>query len=373
MAEAVAAPQTGRRVIVGLSGGVDSSVSALLLQQQGWDVHGLFMKNWDDDDQPGHCPAEQDLADVRAVCDELTVPFHKMNFAREYWDRVFSHFLAEYRAGRTPNPDILCNKEIKFKVFLDKALDLGADFMATGHYARIDERDGRYRLLTAADSNKDQTYFLYTLGQHQLRHSLFPLGGLHKPEVRHLAAENDLVVHDKKDSTGVCFIGERDFNEFLSRYLPAQSGEIQTPEGQVIGEHHGLMYHTLGQRRGLGIGGTASGSGEPWFVVGKRLEDNVLVVAQGGHHPLLYSSRLRAIDLSWVSGETPQGTLRCLARTRHRQPLQPCTVHVIGDDVEVEFEQAQRAMTPGQSVVFYQGDECLGGGVIEHVDGIIYG
>jgi tRNA-specific 2-thiouridylase len=353
-------------VIVGLSGGVDSSVAAILLQQQGYHVEGMFMKNWEEDDSEGYCSAAEDLADARSVSESLGLTLHAVNFSAEYWDRVFSYFLQEYGAGRTPNPDILCNREIKFKAFLDHALNLGADRIATGHYARVAFQDGEYRLLKGRDAGKDQSYFLYTLGQYQLSRSLFPVGELEKPVVRQIAEEHRLVTYDKKDSTGICFIGERDFRDFLSRYLPAQPGEIQTPEGQRIGHHSGLMYYTLGQRQGLGIGGIAGSSDEPWYVVGKDMEHNVLLAAQGHDHPLLFSRFLRASQLSWVDGKGPAAPYRCTAKTRYRQADQACLItHLDGDLCEVEFEQPQRAVTPGQSVVFYDGEICLGGGVIE--------
>ena len=368
------AAKTETTVLVGLSGGVDSSVTALLLRQQGYRVHGMFMKNWVDVHGDGQCPIAEDLEDARAVSESLGIPFHSINFAPEYWDRVFSHFLAEHRAGRTPNPDILCNREVKFDLFLNKALEMGADFMATGHYARIEQRGGYYRLLKGVDPNKDQSYFLYTLGQEQLARSLFPLGGLHKEHVRRLAAEAGLRTHAKKDSTGICFIGERNFADFLSHYLPPSPGPIETPEGRCVGEHQGLMYYTLGQRKGLHIGGRKDSEELPWFVVGKKVAENVLVVAQGHDHPLLHSQRLTAVDLSWTRGHMPRLPLRCKAKTRYRQPEQPCTLEELDAQgrLKVCFEQPQRAMTPGQSVVFYRDDECLGGGVIDHVEGIIY-
>jgi len=361
------------RVFVGLSGGVDSSTSALLLRDAGYRVEGLFMKNWVELDGDETCPVAQDVADARGVAETLGLPFHTLNFAPEYWDRVFSRFLAEYRAGRTPNPDILCNKEIKFDVFLKTALEMGADVIATGHYARIDSHDGRFRLMRAVDQNKDQTYFLYALNQFQLSHALFPVGHLPKPEVRRLAEAAGLITHDKKDSTGICFIGEKDFGQFLSRFLPAQPGDIVTPEGNRIGTHQGLMYYTLGQRKGLGIGGRQDADESPWFVVGKRLSTNALVVAQGHNHPLLFSSQLTAGELNWISGEAPPYPVRLTAKTRYRQVDQACTIAGLDDGrCTVIFDVPQRAMTPGQSVVFYRGEECLGGGVIEHVNDIIY-
>lgn len=356
---------SNQHVIVGLSGGVDSSVAAVLLQQQGYHVEGMFMKNWEEDDSEGYCSAAEDLADARSVSDALGLTLHAVNFSAEYWDRVFSYFLEEYGAGRTPNPDILCNREIKFKAFLDHALSLGADRIATGHYARVALQDGEYRLLKGRDSGKDQSYFLYTLGQYQLSKTLFPVGELEKSEVRKIAEKQQLVTYNKKDSTGICFIGERDFRDFLSRYLPAQPGEIQTPDGQLIGHHNGLMYYTLGQRQGLGIGGVAGSSDEPWYVVGKDMENNVLLAAQGHDHPLLFSQNLQASQLSWVDGQGPSAPYHCRAKTRYRQADQACTItRLDADSCEVEFEQPQRAITPGQSVVFYDGNTCLGGGII---------
>ncbi|QKT02370.1 tRNA 2-thiouridine(34) synthase MnmA [Ectothiorhodospiraceae bacterium 2226] len=354
-----------RPVMVGLSGGVDSSVAALLLQNEGRRVEGLFMKNWEDDDRDGHCTAAEDYADARAVCEVLEIPLHAVNFARAYWDRVFQHFLDEYAAGRTPNPDVLCNKEIKFRAFLDHALGLGAERIATGHYVRSDEVEGRHRLLKGRDPEKDQSYFLYTLNQHQLAHSLFPVGELHKSEVRARAAAARLPTHAKRDSTGICFIGERHFRTFLARYLPAQPGLMETPEGEVVGEHAGLMYYTLGQRQGLNIGGRRGGSGAPWFVAGKDLERNVLMVVQGKNHPLLYRDALVATDLHWVSGGPPPAGQRLTAKTRYRQPDQSCTVTTSEPErLTLRFDAPQWAITPGQSVVLYAGDECLGGGII---------
>jgi tRNA-specific 2-thiouridylase len=348
-------------VIVGLSGGVDSTVTALLLKRQGYRVTGLFMKNWEEDDTAGRCAAEDDLKMVRAVCERLDMPFQTVNFSAEYWERVFEYFLAEHRAGRTPNPDVLCNQEIKFKAFLEHALGLGADFIATGHYARVETRDGHARLLKAFDTNKDQTYFLYAVSQAALAKTLFPLGGITKPEVRRLAHETGLPNFDRKDSTGICFIGERNYQAFLARYLPAQPGEIRTLDGELKGRHDGLMYYTLGQRHGLGIGGP----GEPWYVVDKELATNTLIVAQGENHPALFRPGLLAGQLRWIGGMPPAAPARLTAKTRYRQPEQACTFEFEGDRARVTFDDPQRAITPGQSVVFYREDECLGGGIIE--------
>ena len=352
------------RIVVGMSGGVDSSVAALLLKEQGYDVVGVFMKNWEEQDENGVCTAEEDWRDVRDVCDLIGIPYYSVNFAKEYWDRVFSYFLKEYRAGRTPNPDVLCNREIKFRAFLDFAMSLGAARMATGHFVQTDEAG---RLLRGKDPNKDQSYFLYMLHTAQLKKAMFPVGGMTKQEVRALAAERGLPVSAKKDSTGVCFIGERNFKKFLSEYLPAQPGDMVAPDGRVVGRHDGLMYYTLGQRRGLGIGGC--GDGRSWFVIGKDLEKNRLLVAQGEDHPMLYSRRCLAEDITWV-GEAPvkEGeTLRCTAKYRYRQPDQAVRVTLQDGKLLAESEDPQRAVTPGQSLVLYDGENCLGGGIVTEV------
>ncbi|TAM61479.1 MAG: tRNA 2-thiouridine(34) synthase MnmA [Rhodanobacter sp.] len=357
------------KVMLGISGGVDSSVAALLLQQAGHQVEGLFMQNWEEDERSGPCSTDADRKDAVAVCGRLGIPFHARNFAVEYWDGVFEHFLAEYRAGRTPNPDVLCNREIKFKTFLNEARALGAEKIATGHYARIDRGDdGRYRLLRAVDPGKDQTYFLHALGQQQLAATLFPVGDIEKSRVRELAREAMLPTQAKKDSTGICFIGERDFRSFLAQYIPARPGEMRTPGGERIGEHQGVMYYTLGQRNGLGIGGRHGASGEAWYVVGKDVAANVLWVAQGGENRWLYSRRLQAESATWVAGAAPAADFRCTARTRYRQHDQGCAVSVLGDRLEVRFDEPQRAVTPGQSVVLYAGEVCLGGAVIAATD-----
>ena len=354
------------KVMVGLSGGVDSAVAALLLQQQGYEVEALFMKNWDEDDSEEYCSAEADLADARAVAERLGIRLHTVSFSAEYWDRVFAYFLDEYRNGRTPNPDIMCNKEIKFRAFLEYALHLGADRIATGHYARRREADGDVLLCKGVDEDKDQTYFLYRLDQHALRHSLFPLGHLQKSGVRRLAAEAGFPNHDKKDSTGICFIGERKFRDFLARYLPARPGGIRSVDGERLGEHHGLMYHTLGQRQGLGIGGLQGHGDEPWYVVDKDLEHNILIVAQGRDHPRLFHGGLEASQVHWISGRAPDIPLACTARIRYRQQDQTCTIERLTDDrCRVLFDRPQRAITPGQSIVFYRDDVCLGGAIIE--------
>ncbi len=356
------------KIIVGMSGGVDSAVAALLLKRAGFEVVGLFMKNWEDDDDDAYCSTRQDLIDCAAVADVIGIELEAVNFAAEYRERVFSAFLAEYRAGRTPNPDVLCNAEIKFKAFLDHALALGAGRIATGHYAGVREVDGRFELRKAADRNKDQSYFLHRLNQAQLARALFPLAQLPKTEVRRIAREAGLPVHAKRDSTGICFIGERPFREFLNRYLPREPGPILTPEGRVIGEHVGLAFYTIGQRKGIGIGGLKDGGseGEAWYVAGKNMAKNELVVVHGRDHAQLYSDRLRAADLSWVSGSAPDTDPAYAAKTRYRQADAPCRIAFPGAGVcEFSFESPQWAVTPGQSAVLYQGDVCLGGGVIQ--------
>ncbi|HVT33889.1 MAG TPA: tRNA 2-thiouridine(34) synthase MnmA [Rhodanobacteraceae bacterium] len=355
-------------VIVGMSGGVDSSVAALLLRRAGVPVAGMFMQNWEEDDRAGPCRADADRKDALAVCARLGIALHMRNFAAEYWDQVFARFLDEYRAGRTPNPDVLCNREIKFRTFLDHARALGAEKIATGHYARIDCVDGRHRLLRALDMDKDQTYFLHALRQDALSATRFPIGGMRKPDVRRLALEAGLPTHAKKDSTGICFIGERDFRSFLSGYIPARQGEIRTPDGTTVGEHAGVFFYTLGQRGGLGIGGRSGSDGDPWYVVGKDVARNVLIAAQGNANEWLRSRRLVATELSWVAGSAPAGQFRCAAKTRYRQADQACEVHVAGNRCEVAFDEPQRAVTPGQSVVFYDGEVCLGGGIIQRSD-----
>lgn len=355
-------------VIVGMSGGVDSSVSAYLLKEQGYQVEGLFMKNWEEDDTDEYCSAAEDLADAQAVCDKLGIKLRTVNFAAEYWDRVFEYFLEEYKAGRTPNPDIMCNKEIKFKAFLDYAQLLGADYIATGHYVRRGQAHGKATLLRGLDRNKDQSYFLYAVSHEKIAKTLFPVGEIEKPEVRKIAEEQGLVTAKKKDSTGICFIGERKFTDFLQQYLPAQPGNIETPEGEVVGKHNGLMYHTLGQRKGLGIGGRQDASEDPWFTLDKDLERNVLIVGQGHEHPLLMSHGLVADKLDWVADKAPSDEFRCTAKTRYRQEDVPCLVKRLNDtEWLVEFDDKQRAVTPGQSVVFYQDEVCLGGGIIKEI------
>jgi tRNA-specific 2-thiouridylase len=373
--------------MVGISGGVDSAVAAMLLKQQGFEVSALFMQNWNEEgpdrvdvahgassDPMGvqaasECRAEADRRDAVAVCGRLGIPFHARNFAAQYWRDVFTHFLDEYRAGRTPNPDVLCNREIKFRTFLDEARALGAERIATGHYARIDQVDGRWRLLRGRDADKDQSYFLHTLGQSQLAATRFPVGDLPKQDVRRLAREAGLPVHAKKDSTGICFVGERDFREFLGRYLPMQPGEIRSVDGQRVGEHGGVFFYTLGQREGLHIGGVRGRPTAPWFVVGKDVARNVLYVDQGHDSPYLHSTTLLAGVAHWTSGVAPREPFACSAKTRYRQADEACRVEPLRDGrIRVRFDRAQRAVTPGQSVVLYRGEECLGGAVIDATD-----
>ncbi|XPF95597.1 tRNA 2-thiouridine(34) synthase MnmA [Colwellia sp. RE-S-Sl-9] len=359
-------PPSETKVIVGMSGGVDSSVSAYLLQQEGYQVEGLFMKNWEEDDTDEYCAAAQDLEDAKAVCDKLGIKLHTINFATEYWDNVFEYFLAEYKAGRTPNPDIMCNKEIKFKAFLEFACeDLNADYIATGHYVQRAYQDGKWAMLRGLDSNKDQSYFLYTLSHEQVGRTLFPVGNIEKPKVREIAEQADLITHNKKDSTGICFIGERKFKDFLAQYLPAQPGNIESAEGEVIGKHDGLMYHTLGQRKGLRIGGLANSGEEPWYVVEKDLIRNVLIVGQGHNHPRLFSKGLIGNQLHLVNRNELNEPIKCTVKTRYRQDDVACNLSPMANgEYLVMFDEQQSSVTPGQSVVFYQNDICLGGGII---------
>ena len=350
------------RIVVGMSGGVDSAVAAMLLKDEGWDVIGVFMRNWEENDPNGVCTAEEDWRDVQQVCECIGIPYYAVSFAREYWDRVFSYFLQEYRRGRTPNPDVLCNREIKFRAFLDFALSLGAERMATGHFVRT---DGEGRLLRGADPGQDQSYFLYMLHSAQLKQAVFPVGDMTKAEVRALAAARGLPVSRKKDSTGVCFIGERRFKEFLQTYLPTQPGDMVAPDGTVMGRHDGLMYYTLGQRRGLGIGGC--GDGRSWFVIGKDLARNRLLVSQGEEHPLLWSTEALCEDVTWVRAcpIPPGGSLACACHYRYRQSDQAVEASLTEDGrLRLRSLQPQRAVTPGQSAVLYLGEECLGGGVV---------
>src|SRR5699024_5561600 len=352
------------RVVIGMSGGVDSSVAALLLKEQGYDVIGIFMKNWDDTDENGFCTATEDYEDVIAVCNEIGIPYYAVNFEQQYWDKVFTYFLEEYKAGRTPNPDVMCNKEIKFKAFLDHAMSLGADYLATGHYAQVVRTEDGVKMLRGKDANKDQTYFLNQLTEDMLEKVLFPLGHLEKSAVREIAEKAGLATAKKKDSTGICFIGERNFKEILSEYLTAQTGEMRTMSGEKMGTHDGLMYYTIGQRHGLGIGG----AGDPWFVLGKDLKENVLLVGQGFHHEALYSDSLTAINMSYTSSKPLPESFACTAKFRYRQADTKVTVIRTGDTTaDVLFDEPVRAITPGQAVVLYDGDECLGGGTIDLV------
>ncbi len=352
-----------KTVVVGMSGGVDSSVAALLLKQQGYNVIGLYMSNWEETDECGHCTGEEDYADVRRVANKLGIPYYSVNLAKQYMDRVFSYFLQEYNAGRTPNPDVLCNREIKFKDFKEEAKRLGADYIATGHYCDISHENGKHYLLKAKDQNKDQTYFLNQLSQDQLDGVLFPLGKLDKAEVRRIAQENGLATAGKKDSTGICFIGERNFRNFLLNYIPAKSGKIMTYDGRVLGEHIGLMYYTIGQRRGLNIGGQKGDDGR-WFVIEKDLKNNILYVAHGEEEKL-YSRGLLLNTVNWIPQKPQQNIFECTAKFRYRQPEQQCTVNILQDGTRVDFKERQRAITEGQFAVFYSGNKCIGGGVIE--------
>ncbi len=357
--------QPRRHVVVGMSGGVDSTVSALLLKQQGYEVTGLFMKNWEDDDDGEYCSSREDLIDAVAAADVIGLPIEAVNFAKEYKDRVFSYFLREYEAGRTPNPDILCNSEIKFKAFLDHAMHLGADAIAMGHYTQVREVNGHYQLLKAADASKDQSYFLHRLNQAQLSKAMFPLGTLLKTEVREIARKHGLANHAKRDSTGICFIGERPFREFLNRYLPTTPGTMITPEGKTVGQHQGLAFYTIGQRQGLGIGGAKESSGKPWFVAGKDMANNRLIVVQGHDYPALLTHHLDALDMHWISGCAPDLARGYAAKTRYRQHDAACRITALsGGNASFAFDGAQWAVTPGQSVVVYDGEVCLGGGII---------
>ncbi len=349
-----------KHVVLGLSGGVDSAVAAMVLLEQGYQVTALFMKNWEEDDDAGYCAAAEDLAISEAVCKCLGIQLHTVNFSAEYWDRVFQYFLDEYKSGRTPNPDVLCNKEIKFKAFLEHAIKMGADYIATGHYAGVRHQNNKYNLIKAKDQNKDQTYFLHSLGQYELSKSIFPLTNMHKDEVREKAESAALPNYDRKDSTGICFIGERRFKDFLAQYLPAQPGDIQALDGKHKGRHDGLIFHTIGQRQGLKLGGP----GGPWYVAAKNMDKNILFVVEGESHPALYSTGLIAKNLHWINGDQPS-RLACSARIRHRQPVQDCTVEISGELAHVYFNSPQRAVSPGQYIVFYTKDVCLGGGIIQ--------
>ena len=360
-----------KRVVLGMSGGVDSSVAAILLKEQGYEVIGVFMKNWEEKDDNGNCMAEEDYKDVIAVAEQLDIPYYSVNFVKEYWDKVFTYFLDEYKKGRTPNPDVMCNKEIKFKAFLDYAIKLGADYVATGHYARIihEEKDGKIKsvMLRGIDDNKDQTYFLCQLSQKQLEKVLFPIGEYTKPQIRGIAEKYNLATAKKKDSTGICFIGERDFNEFLSKYLPAKGGNIVNTEGKILGKHNGLMYYTIGQRKGIGIGNSKEGTGEPWFVVDKNLETNELIVTQGDRS-VLYSKGLIATDFNFINMEDMEFPLECTVKFRYRQSDSKAVIKKLPDEkYEVLFDEPQKAVTPGQIVVAYKDEVCLGGGVIDEI------
>ena len=353
-------------VVIGMSGGVDSSVAAYLLKEEGYKLIGIFMKNWDEKNEFGECSATKDAEDARRVCEAIGIPFYTVNFVQKYWDHVFAYFLDELKKGRTPNPDVLCNKEIKFKAFLDYAMTLGADFIATGHYVRVHYENGSYRLLKGVDPNKDQTYFLCMLDQQQLSKVLFPIGHMMKVQVKEIARREGFETAYKKESTGICFIGERNFKDFIKNYLPAQAGIIKTLSDETVGKHDGLMYYTIGQRKGMMI--QKYGTGEPWFVIDKDLKENVLYVAQGSNHPALYSKGLKATNLHWITGKTPPEEFKCMAKFRYRQPDRGVTIKLGFDhSCDVYFDQPERAITPGQFVVFYQGDECLGAGIIDSV------
>ncbi|MEA4854665.1 MAG: tRNA 2-thiouridine(34) synthase MnmA [Christensenella sp.] len=357
-----------QRVIIGMSGGVDSAVAALLLKEQGYDVVGVFMKNWDDSAPDAQCPAEEDYDDVKTVCGQIGIPYYTVNFEEEYWQRVFSYFLEEYKRGRTPNPDVLCNKEIKFAAFLDFAKKAGAAYLATGHYARLSREAGVTYLKKGLDQGKDQTYFLCMLSQQQIERAMFPIGDMQKKDVRAMAEHAGLSVAKKKDSTGICFIGERKFKQFLQEYLPANPGEIKSLDGKTVGRHDGLMYYTLGQRRGLDIGGSKDGTGERWFVVKKDMENNILYVSQGAESELLFSRSLVMSGMNFISGGEEKKEFECGAKTRYRQPDQKARAEKRGDGIYyVEFAEKQRAVTPGQYCVLYDGDVCIGGGVIDEV------
>ena len=358
----------GIKVIIGMSGGVDSSVAAWLLRESGYHVEGLFMKNWEQDDKAGYCAAAADLADAQAVCDQLGIPLHAVNFSENYWDRVFSHFLSEYEKARTPNPDVLCNKEIKFNAFLNHALTLGADFIATGHYARVHINKGHGSLFKAKDREKDQTYFLHAVAPSALAKTIFPIGDYLKTEIRAFAKELNLITHDKKDSTGICFIGEKRFKTFLNEYMLARPGNIQSTLGETLGRHDGLMFYTLGQRQGLGIGGLRVSSEAPWYVVDKNTTNNTLIVAQGNHHPMLYAQALICGPIHWLIENEAILPLTCYAKTRYRQADQACVISPVQNEQHcVMFSAPQRAVTPGQYIVFYDKNQCLGGAVIEQI------
>ena len=356
-----------KRVILGMSGGVDSSVSALLLKEAGYEVIGLFMKNWDEKDEYGVCTATEDSHDAKMVADQLGIPCYTINFEKEYWDRVFTYFLDEYKKGRTPNPDVMCNQEIKFNAFLDYALKLEGNYIAMGHYAQVEEKNGKYYLLRGKDKNKDQSYFLSRIGQNALSRTIFPIGHLEKTQVRELAREHGLYTAEKKDSTGICFIGERNFDEFLDKYLLAKEGNIIDVEGKLIGKHSGLIHYTLGQRKGIGIGGV--GTGEPWFVAGKNLKKNILYVAQGENHPALYSTSLIGESPSWILEEMPKMPLKCTAKFRYRQSDIPVTADILEDgNLHIKYDNPVKAVTPGQVAVLYQGEVCLGGSIIKSIE-----